>query len=115
MDYVSLITQLGLPTAILVVLWAKMGKSDEEHKKNLILKDDINRKDTLSLIEKQDKRIENMEISSKEDKKIFADTVGSFNNAISEFKAVNNNMSSIQCKLETIEKDVTEIKYKIEK
>lgn len=74
----------------------------------------INKKDKLTR-EDFKEQIVILRKDNKEDKDIFNKTVCSFNKAISEFQTVNNNMSSIQCKLENIEKDVTEIKSKIEK
>lgn len=125
MDYtqiINLITSLGLPTAILVVLWNKQNKMDEEHKKNLILKDEQNRRDTQALIDrqdvviaKQDKRIDNMEANAKEDRRTFQSAIDSFKNAVNSFESINTNFTNVQNKIDTIEKDVTEIKYKMEK
>ena len=112
---INLITSLGLPTAIAIILWKRMEKQDSEHKINLISKDDQNRKYTEALMEIRDERITTLEECSKEDKKIFQNTVSSFNNAIAEFKCVNNNMASIECKLNTIEQDITVIKVKMDK
>lgn len=112
---INLITSLGLPTTIAIMLWIKMGKMDEEHKKNLILKDDQNRKDTQALIDIRDKRIEKMEESSKEDKKIFQDTVDSFKNAVKSFESINTNVINIQDKLSVMEQDITIIKTKMDK
>lgn len=119
---ISLVTSLGLPTAIAILLWNKQNKSDEEHTKNLILKDDQNRKYTQALIdrqdgviEKQDKRMDSMEVSAKEDKKVFADTVDSFKNAVKSFESINTNVINIQDKLNTMEQDITIIKVKMDK
>lgn len=112
---ISLITSLGLPTAIAIILWNKQNKSDEEHKKNIILKDDQNRKDTQALIDRQDKRIEGLEESAKEDKIIFKETVNSFNNAVKSFESINTNVINIQDKLSTMEQDITIIKTKMDK
>jgi predicted RNase H-like nuclease (RuvC/YqgF family) len=125
MDYtqiINLITSLGLPTAIAILLWNKQNKMDEEHKKNLILKDEQNRRDTQALIDqqdkviqRQDKRIDSMELNSKEDKKMFQSAIDSFKNAVNSFETINTNFSNVQNKIDTIEKDVTEIKCKMEK
>jgi hypothetical protein len=98
-----------------------MGKMDDvhkrdldEHKKNLELKDEQNRKDTQALIDRQDKRIESMEITSKEDKRIFQETVDSFKSAVISFESINTNVIGIQDKLSTMETDITIIKTKID-
>jgi len=132
MDYsniISLISSLGLPTAIAILLWKRQTKMEddnkrvaEEHKKDIELKDTQNRKDTQALIDRQDsqiarqdERIENMEASSKEDKKIFSDTVESFQNAVKSFESINCNVINIQDKLSVMEQDITIIKVKMDK
>jgi hypothetical protein len=119
---INLITSLGLPTAMVVVLWLKQNKSDEEHKKNLVIKDEQNRKDTQALIDrqdiviaKQDKRLDGMEINAKEDRKTFQSAIDSFNKSVQSFQAVNGNVTNIENKLNTIEQDITIIKTKMDK
>lgn len=112
---INLITSLGLPTAIAIILWKRMEKSDAEHKINLISKDDQNRKYTEALMEIRDKRITTLEECSKEDKKIFKETVASFNNAVKSFESINTNVIGIQEKLTTMEQDITIIKTKMDK
>jgi hypothetical protein len=126
---INLITSLGLPTAIAILLWKRQTKMEddnrrisEEHKKEIELKDIQNRKDTQELIDRQDtqiarqdKKIESMEISAKEDKKVFADTVESFQNAVKSFESINCNVINIQDKLSVMEQDITIIKTKMDK
>jgi len=126
---INLITSLGLPTAITIILWKRQTKMEEdnkklaeEHKKDIEQKDIQNKKDTQALIDRQDsqisrqdKKIESMEISAKEDKKVFADTVESFQNAVKSFESINCNVISIQDKLGIMEQDITIIKTKMDK
>jgi hypothetical protein len=119
---INLITSLGLPTAIAILLWKRQTKMEddnkriaEEHKKDLELKDEKNRKDTEALMEIRDERITALEECSKEDKKIFQDTVNSFNNAVKSFESINTNVIGIQDKLITMEQDITIIKTKMDK
>lgn len=119
---INLITSLGLPTTIAIILWKRQTKMEEDnkkvaeaHKKDIELKDEQNRKDTEALMEIRDKRITTLEECSKQDKKIFQDTVNSFNNAVKSFESINTNVIGIQDKLITMEQDITIIKTKMDK
>lgn len=88
---------IGLVLIFLVLIVRYINKKDKENRADT--------KEQIAILREE----------NKEDKKIFDGTVSSFNKAIAEFKTVNSNMVSIECKLNTIEQDITVIKTKMDK
>jgi hypothetical protein len=97
----SLVGQLGFPIAVTLILLYLIVRYI--NKKDKMLREDT--KEQINLLRKE----------NKEDKKLFSNAINSFNVAVTEFKNVQTETTSIKDKLSNMEQDILVIKTKMDK
>lgn len=88
------------------VLWGRYTKEVEK-------KDKENRDWTMNRIDELKGNINELKAENKEDKKMFQTAINSFNESVKEFKSVNSEISKVNIKMESMQKDIIEIKGKV--
>lgn len=78
-------------------------------------KDKLNREDTYKRVDELRDDIKELKLENKEDKKMFMDAITSFNKSTDEFRQVGRDMAEIKTDIKSIDKELTNIKSKIDK